>query len=638
MLGVFGLKTTLPIVASARASFYAAILLIFPDNVGMTETTPYAVLGRIDAPAALRALPASELPRLAEEMRRCLVETLARNGGHFAASLGAVELAIALHRAFDTPHDRLVWDIGHQAHPHKMLTGRRAQLETQRRLGGLAPFLSRAESEYDAFGAGHAGTSLSAAAGMAAAARLKGEHRRVVAVIGDGGLTAGMAFEALNHLGATRENLLVIVNDNAMSISENVGALCERKGLAAFFGALGFAYEGPIGGHDLGMLIPTLERLRDHGGPRALHVITAKGRGYTPAERDPIAYHGVTRFDPVTGAFPTPAAAAAPAYSRVFGDWLCEAAARDPRVVAITPAMREGSGLVEFAKRFPDRYFDVGIAEQHAVTLAAGLACEGLRPVVAIYSTFLQRGYDQLIHDVAIQNLPVLFAIDRAGLVGADGATHHGAFDLAFLRCVPNLTVMAPADGDECRRMLSLALEYDGPCAVRYPRGNAHEATAAAATVTLGDSRLVREARARRRPRVALLAFGDLLHAALQIAEILDATVVDMRFVKPLDTRRIAGLADSHELLVTIEDGVAAGGASGAVAEALATAGRRVALLQLGLPDRFVEHGSRDELLARCGLDAAGLLRSVQKYLRLMESEAVSYSAAASGAARNNEQ
>jgi 1-deoxy-D-xylulose-5-phosphate synthase len=611
--------------------------LIFPDNVGMTETTPYAVLGRIDDPAALRALPPSELPRLAEEMRRCLVETLARNGGHFAAGLGTVELAIALHRTFDTPHDRLVWDIGHQAHPHKMLTGRRARLETQRRLDGLAPFLSRAESEYDAFGAGHAGTSLSAAAGMAAAARLKGERRRVVAIIGDGGLTAGMAFEALNHLGAARENLLVIVNDNGMSISENVGALCEHKELAAFFDALGFAYEGPIDGHDLGTLIPTLERLRDHSGPRVLHVITTKGRGYAPAERDPIAYHGVTRFDPVTGAFPTPAAAA-PTYSRVFGDWLCEAAARDPRVVAITPAMREGSGLVEFAKRFPERYFDVGIAEQHAVTLAAGLACEGLRPVVAIYSTFLQRSYDQLIHDVAIQNLPVLFAIDRAGLVGADGATHHGAFDLAFLRCVPNLTVMAPSDGDECRRMLSLALECGGPCAVRYPRGSVHETTAVAETLTLGHSRIVREARARRRPRVALLAFGDLLHASVQIAEILDATVVDMRFVKPLDTRRIAELADSHELLVTIEDGVAAGGAGSAVAETLAVAGRRVALLQLGLPDRFVEHGSRDELLARCGLDAAGLLRSVQKYLRLTEAEAGAVSGAVSGATRNNEQ
>jgi len=587
----------------------------------MNETTPYAVLGKIDDPTALRALPHAELRRLAQEMRRNLIETMARNGGHFAASLGTVELTIALHRTFDTPRDRLIWDIGHQTHPHKMLTGRRTGLEMQRRVHGLAPFLSRAESEYDAFGAGHAGTSLSAAAGMAAAARLKQEHRRVVAVIGDGGLTTGMAFEALNHIGASAEDLLVIVNDNGMSISENVGALRGRANLGDFFNALGFTYDGPIDGHDLDTLLDTLERLRDTEGPRVLHVVTVKGKGYAPAELDPIAYHGVTRFDPVTGTFATPGGTAVPTYSRIFGDWLCAAAARDPRIVAITPAMREGSGLVEFAKRFPDRFFDVGIAEQHAVTLAAGMACEGLRPVVAIYSTFLQRGYDQLIHDLAIQNLPVLFAIDRAGLVGPDGATHHGAFDLAFLRCVPNLVVMTPSDSHECQRMLDLALECDGPAAVRYPRGSASLALAAAEPLSAGNSRIIRESRTRRGPRVALLAFGELLHAALQIAEILDATVVDMRYVKPLDDHRIAQLAGHHELLITIEDGVLAGGAGSAVGESLSAQGLCVPLLELGLPDRFVQHGSRDELLAQCGLDPAGLLRSVQKYLRMLEKE-----------------
>jgi 1-deoxy-D-xylulose-5-phosphate synthase len=588
----------------------------------MSEITPYRVLGGIDGPAALRALPRSELPRLAEEMRRFILETLAREGGHFAASLGTVELSIALHRLLDTPHDLLVWDIGHQAHPHKILTGRRAALETQRRRGGLAPFLSRDESPYDAFGAGHAGTSISAALGMAAAARLRGEARRVVAVIGDGGLSCGMAYEALNHLGALRENLLVVVNDNGMSISEHVGALTDPLALPHFFAALGCAYHGPVDGHDLDALLDALAAVRDGSGPRVLHVRTLKGKGYAPAERDPVAYHGVGRFDPVTGAFAP--AAAAPSYSQRFGDWLCAAAERDPRVVAITPAMREGSGLVGFARRFPERYFDTGIAEQHALTLAAGLAAAGMRPVLAIYSTFLQRGYDQLIHDIALQNLPVVLAVDRAGLVGADGATHHGAFDIAALRSIPNLTLMTPADGDACIAMLDHALGLDGPAAVRYPRGAAGAAPAAApdaAALPLvhGGSRTLRESAARRGRRVALLAFGTRLAAALQTADILDATVVDMRFVKPLDTARIDALAQNHDLLVTLEDGTRMGGAGSAVAEHLAECRGGATLLMLGLPDRFVGHGSPDELLAECGLDAAGVLRAVQKALRQPE-------------------
>jgi 1-deoxy-D-xylulose-5-phosphate synthase len=618
-----------------------------PHNARMNELAGYQLLGRIDDPADLRALPRERLPLLAAEMRRYLVETLARVGGHFAANLGTVELTIALHRSLATPHDRLIWDIGHQTYPHKMLTGRRAQLETERQLGGLAPFLSRSESAYDAFGAGHAATSLSAAAGMAAAAKLKGETRRVVAVLGDGALTSGMAFEALNHIGEAGLDVLVVLNDNDMSISENVGALrmqaaraLARAGIAtphsrrpapdavppadfaALFAALGFTYHGPVDGHDLDALGAVIDRLKDTPGPRLLHVVTVKGKGYAPAEADPIAYHGVTRFDPVTGAF-AGSAASKPTYSKIFGDWLCDAAARDPRIVAITPAMREGSGLVEFARRFPDRYFDVGIAEQHAVTLAAGLACEGLRPVVAIYSTFLQRGYDQLIHDVAIQNLPVLFAIDRGGLVGADGATHHGAFDLSFLRCIPNLLLMAPSDGSECRQMLATGIAFNGPAAVRYPRGGVPDAAPRddAEPLSVGKARIVRESRGRRRPRVALLAFGAMLRAAQEAAEILDATVADMRFVKPLDETLIAELARTHELLVTVEDNARLGGAGSAVNEMLAARQIAVPMLNLGLPDQFVEHGSREELLAQQGLDAAGILRAIQKRLRTQDSD-----------------
>jgi 1-deoxy-D-xylulose-5-phosphate synthase len=587
----------------------------------MTEIPGYSILGRIQQPADLRCLPEEDLPHLAVEMRRFLIETLGRVGGHFAANLGTVELSLALHRVFDTPHDRLVWDVGHQAYPHKMLTGRRAQLETIRRLGGLHPFCWREESEYDTFGVGHSSTSISAA--------------------------AGMAYEALNHAGHQKLDLLVVYNDNDMSISENVGALRDRSarlvkrlGLvaphlarlpqdaedneahlddpASLFQTLGFSYHGPVDGHDLSALTRALERLRDQPGPRLLHVLTVKGKGFEPAEIDPIRYHGVTQFDPVTGEFPAAKAGARPSYTQIFGDWLCEAAARDPRVVGVTPAMREGSGLVEFARRFPARYHDVGIAEQHAVTLCAGLACEGLRPVCAIYSTFLQRAYDQLIHDVALQNLPVLFALDRGGLVGADGATHHGAFDLSYLRCIPNLVVMAPSDENECRRMLATGLALMQPSAVRYPRGSGSGASieADAKPLAVGRGRIAREAHGRRQPRVAILAFGSMVQTALEAAEILDAVVADMRFVKPLDHELILELANENDLIVTLEDNVKSGGAGSGVNEVLVAQHHTVPVLNLGLPDHFVEHGTREELLAQIGLDTAGVLRTVQKRLR----------------------
>ncbi|MGH8506323.1 MAG: 1-deoxy-D-xylulose-5-phosphate synthase [Stenotrophobium sp.] len=614
----------------------------------MTDIPGYALLGRVKTPEDLRKLPTAELPHLAVELRRYLIETLGRIGGHFAANLGTVELSLALHYCLNTPHDRLVWDVGHQAYPHKILTGRREQLETIRRLGGLAPFCHRGESEYDTFGVGHSSTSISAAAGMAAAAKIKQEKRRVVAVIGDGGMTAGMAFEALNHAGHLNLDMLVIYNYNDMSISENVGALRDHsarlmKKLAmaqaphllrepqtehaneahldnpgALFETFGFQYHGPVDGHDLNALIPMLNRLRTVRGPQLLHIVTTKGKGFEPAEADPIKYHGVTQFDPVTGAFPAKKSGAKPTYTQVFGDWLCEVAAQDDKIVAITPAMREGSGLVEFSQKFPLRYFDVGIAEQHAVTLGAGMACEGLKPVVAIYSTFLQRGYDQLIHDVAIQNLPVLFALDRGGLVGADGATHHGAFDLSFLRCIPNLVVMAPSDENECRRMLSTGLQLTGPSAVRYPRGNVIgvDLDAELKPLTVGKARIVREARGRRRPRVAILAFGCMVQPALEAAEILDAAVVDMRFIKPLDTAMIHDLANENDLLVTLEDNAKSGGAGSAVNETLMAQHLTVPVLNLGLPDHFVEHGTREELMTQIGLDASGILRSIQKRLR----------------------
>lgn len=621
----------------------------------MTPTSPYSLLGRVANPEDLKTLDASELDDLAMEMRRYLIETIGRVGGHFAANLGTIELSIALHRVLNTPHDRVVWDVGHQAYPHKMLTGRRPQLETIRKLGGLAPFPSRFESEYDAFGAGHSSTSISAALGMAIAAKAQGKNRRSVAVIGDGGMTAGMAFEALNHLGAIGADMVVIFNDNDMSISENVGALREhssrileqlgvpqstiesafaRPGARAestltpdpgsVFEAMGVHYSGPIDGHDFHALIPALEDAVAAPGPQLLHIITVKGKGFEPAEKLPITYHGVTQFDPVTGDFPKKTAPSAKTYTHVFSDWLVDAGKHDERVAGITPAMREGSGLVEFSKAFPERYFDVAIAEQHAVTVAAGMAAEGMKPVVAIYSSFLQRAYDQLIHDVALQNLPVVFALDRAGLVGADGSTHHGAFDLSFLRCVPNMVVMAPSDERECRLMLNTGLALGGPSAIRYPRGSGTGVDAGEdfKTITVGKAIVRRQAKGRRQPRVAILAFGAMVPPSMQAAEILDADVVDMRFVKPIDEAMILDMANRNDLIVTVEDNVIMGGAGSAVNEVLLTQQDMVRTLNLGLPDRYVEHGTREELLSECGLDSDGILRAIQVRLRSKDLDA----------------
>ncbi len=613
----------------------------------------YPLLESIEDPGDLRALPRSDLEQLAEELRNYLLDTIAANGGHLGAGLGAVELTIALHYVFSTPEDRLVWDVGHQAYPHKILTGRRAQLGTIRKWEGLAPFPRRGESEYDTFGVGHAGTSVGAALGMAIAAQRTGQPRKVVTVTGDGAMTCGMAYEAMNHAGALRPDLLVVLNDNKMSISPNVGALTNyltrctsgriysalreggkqvlkhvppawelakrfeehAKGMivpGALFEALGFNYFGPIDGHDLPTLVRTLENLRTHTGPRILHVITHKGKGYKRAEADQVAYHGVKPFDPKVG-ITKPKAPSAPSYSQVFGRWLCDMAARDPRLVGITPAMREGSGLVEFEQRYPDRYFDVAIAEQHAVAVAAGMACDGLKPVVAIYSTFLQRAYDQLVHDVALQDLPVLFALDRAGLVGADGPTHQGAFDLSYLRCVPNMVVMAPADENECRQMLYTGFQLEQPAAVRYPRGSGPGVAVREEMEALP----IGKAQVRRKGKgVAILAFGAMLAPALEVAEELNATVVNMRFVKPLDHDLVKRMARQHTLLVTVEDNVVAGGAGSAVAESLAAARLHVDLLQLGLPDRFIEHGSRDDQLADVGLDGARLREAIERFRR----------------------
>jgi 1-deoxy-D-xylulose-5-phosphate synthase len=576
----------------------------------MTRT----LLERIDDPADLRRLPPERLPRVADELRAWLIDAVGRSGGHFSSGLGTVELAIALHYVYDTPRDALVWDVGHQAYPHKILTGRRDALPSIRRRGGLSGFLKRCESEHDTFGAGHSSTSIGAALGMAIASAQTGSDAQAVAIIGDGALTAGMAFEALHHAGGMGADLLVVLNDNGMSISPNVGALKDylakigRDGLTggALFESFGFEYAGPVDGHDLPGLVATLRDLRGRRGPRFLHVRTEKGHGYAPAAAEPIKYHGVTPFDPEVGLLP---AAKAPAtYTQVFGDWLCEMAERDPRVVAITPAMREGSGLVRFAERFPDRYFDVGIAEQHAVTFAAGLAARGLRPVVAIYSTFLQRAYDQLVHDVNLQKLPVTFAIDRAGLVGPDGATHNGNLDLSYLRCLPGLVVMTPADGEELRSMLYTGIGHDGPTAVRYPRATAAGPlrTGAMSTFPIGTGEVRRDG-----TRVAILAFGTLLHAALEVADMVDATVANMRFVKPLDEALVLDLARTHELLVTLEESSVVGGAGSGVAECLAAHGVAVPLLQLGLPDRHADHGTRDECLRDAGLDVAGLFDAI---------------------------
>ena len=607
----------------------------------------FELLKTIDDPAQLRALERKDLHQLADELRAFVLDSVSKTGGHLSSNLGTVELTIALHKVFETPEDRIVWDVGHQTYPHKILTGRREAMARLRMIDGISGFPRRIESPYDTFGTAHSSTSISAALGMAAAAKHKGEHRKCVAVIGDGAMSAGMAFEAMNNAGAMDVDLLVILNDNEMSISPPVGALTNYlarllsgrmystarrasehilkrvgvwelarrteehvKGMvtpSTLFEEFGFNYIGPIDGHDLDTLIATLTNIKKLKGPQFLHIVTRKGQGYKLAEDDPIAYHGPSKFDPAEG-IKKAAAPAKPTYSQVFGDWLCDMAAADARLMAITPAMREGSGMVQYSEKFPERYFDVGIAEQHSVSFAAGLACEGLRPVVAIYSTFLQRGYDQLIHDVAIQNLPVTFALDRGGLVGGDGATHNGAFDFAYLRTVPNLTVMAPADAQECRRMLSTAFHLGAPAAVRYPRGAAlGEAGSALDTLPVGKGQLRRSGQ-----RVAILAFGSMLKPALEAAEALDATVANMRFVKPLDTELLRELAQGHELLVTVEEHQIMGGAGSAVCEALAGLRIEKPVLLLGLPDRFIDHGDPAKLLSSVGLDAPGIETAIR--------------------------
>ena len=583
----------------------------------MIDLSRYPHLSPIHTPADLRRVPDDQLPIVADELRRYLIEAVASSGGHFGAGLGVVELTVALHHVFDTPNDRLVWDVGHQCYPHKILTGRRDRITTIKKKDGLAPFPRREESEYDTFGVGHSSTSISAALGMAIAAQRKGDQRKFVAVIGDGAMTAGMAFEALNHGGNVGANMLVVFNDNGMSISENVGALARMTGRApsadvsvpsTVFEDLGFHYTGPLDGHDITQLLTALRALKDLPGPQLLHVITTKGKGYAPAEQAQIEYHAVSPFDPNAGVVKK-AGASKPTYSDVFSDWLCDMAAVDPHLFGITPAMREGSGLVRFSQEYPDRYFDVAIAEQHAVTLAAGMACEGGKPVVAIYSTFLQRAYDQAIHDVALQNLDVTFAIDRAGVVGPDGATHAGSFDLTFLRCLPNMVVMAPADENECRSMLTTGFRYGGPAAIRYPRGGG---PGVAVRKEL-DALPIGKAELRRRGRhLALLSFGAMLAPATEIAAELDTTLVNMRFVKPLDEAMILELAKNHDAFVTIEDNVIAGGAGTGVAECLAAHGVTLAILHLGLPDAYLEHGTREEVLSEAGLDLPGIRKAIR--------------------------
>jgi 1-deoxy-D-xylulose-5-phosphate synthase len=622
-------------------------------------TTAYPLLETINDPAALRQLDRRQLPLLAEELRRFLVESVSRTGGHLSSNLGTVELTIALHYVFDTPEDRLVWDVGHQTYAHKVLTGRRAGMDRLRMHGGISGFPKRSESTYDTFGVGHSSTSISAALGMALAAKLKGESRRAVAIIGDGAMSAGQAFEALNNAGVADADMLVILNDNDMSISPPVGALnkylarlfsgstfnAARKagekvlGVAppllefakraeehvkgmltpgTLFEELGFNYLGPIDGHDLDSLVPTLQNIRKLKGPQFLHVITRKGQGYKLAEADPVLYHGVSRFQPEVG-IEGGKSGGKPTYTQVFGDWLCDMAAAEPRLVGITPAMREGSGMVRFAELYPDRYHDVGIAEQHAVTFAAGLACEGMRPVVAIYSTFLQRAYDQLVHDVALQNLPVVFALDRGGLVGADGPTHHGTFDISFLTCIPNMVVMAPGDENECRRMLTTALGIDGPSAVRYPRGTGSgvEVERTLTPLPLGKGELRRQGR-----EIALLAFGSMLAPSLAAGEALDASVANMRFVKPIDRDLVLRLAREHSLLVSVEENALIGGAGSEVARVLEEAGLATPLLRLGLPDEFIDQGDQAVLLAELGLDRDGIVAAARDALARIVSPA----------------
>ena len=616
----------------------------------------FPLLDTINDPTDLRALPREQLPRLAAELRAFIVESVASTGGHLSSNLGTVELTIALHYVFRTPEDKLVWDVGHQTYGHKILTGRRAGMAKLRQKGGIAGFPRRVESVFDTFGTAHSSTSISAALGMAIAAREHGSGNRAIAVIGDGAMTAGMAFEALNNAKQSGTNVIVVLNDNDMSISENVGALnnylarlmsgrfyaatkktAEKvlsvappmkefarrfeehaKGMltpSTLFEEFGFNYTGPIDGHNLDVLVETLRNVSKLDGPQFLHVVTRKGQGYKLAEDDPINYHGPGKFDPKVGivkATPAPDAKPRPTYTQVFGEWLCDMASADRRLVGITPAMREGSGMVKFSQQFASRYFDVGIAEQHAVTFAAGMAVDGLKPVVAIYSTFLQRAYDQLIHDVALQNLPVVFALDRGGLVGADGPTHHGAFDHSYLRAIPNLTVMAPSDENECRQMLYTAFTLDSPSAVRYPRGTGPgvEVAKAMAALPLGKGEVRREGR-----RIALLAFGAMLGPALEAGDELNATVANMRFVKPIDNELVFRLATSHDILVTVEENVVMGGAGSAVLESLAAQGLATPVLQLGLPDQFVEHGDPAQLLADCGLDRAGIVAAVRARL-----------------------
>lgn len=608
----------------------------------------YPLLETINSPESLRQLERKQLPQLAEELRNFLVESVSKTGGHLSSNLGTVELTIALHYVYNTPADKLVWDVGHQTYAHKILTGRRDRMSTLRMAGGLSGFPKRSESQYDAFATGHSSTSISAALGMAVASCLDDSDQRAVAIIGDGAMSGGMAFEALNNAGAMDANLLVVLNDNDMSISSPVGALnnylakllsgrfysAMRKGSekvlkgmppvleftrraeehvkgmvtpGTMFEEFGFNYIGPIDGHDLEVLVTTLNNIRQLEGPQFLHVVTRKGKGYTHAEDDCILYHGVSKFDPVYGIVAKPASK--PTYTQIFGEWLCDMAAQDEKLIGITPAMCEGSGMVAFAEKYPKRYYDVGIAEQHALTFAAGLACEGYKPVVAIYSTFLQRAYDQLIHDIAIQNLPVLLAIDRGGLVGADGASHAGSFDLSFLRCVPNMTVMAPSDENECRQMLYTAHKMNSPTAVRYPRGSGPgvKTVEAMQAIPVGKGEVRRAGK-----KIAILSFGSMLAPALAAAEQLDATVVNMRFVKPLDIELVLRMAREHELLVTVEENTIQGGAGSAIAECLAQNGVAMPLLMLGLPDRFVEHGDPAKMLADCGLDAAGIATSIR--------------------------
>jgi len=620
------------------------------------DTEKYPLLGQIATPADLRKLEEEQLPQVADELRAYLVETVSGSGGHFGAGLGCVELTVALHYCFETPHDRVIWDVGHQAYPHKILTGRADRIGSIKKTGGLAPFPKRGESEFDTFGVGHSSTSISAGLGMALAAAQRNEDRRIVSVIGDGAMTAGMAFEALNHGGSLNPSMLVVLNENQMSISPNVGAITkilarmmsgptvtnirERgkqlmhrdsrvwrfmsrweehvKGMivpSTLFEEFGFNYLGPIDGHDLPVLIRTLRTIQKVEGPNLLHIITAKGKGYAPAEDDPVKYHAVGPFDPAQGIVKSaPVVKPSPTYTEIFGNWLCDMAEQDDDLLAITPAMCEGSGLVEFSQRFPDRYFDVSIAEQHAVTLAAGMACEGSHPVVAIYSTFLQRAYDQLIHDVAIQNLPVLFAIDRAGLVGSDGPTHAGSFDLSFLRCIPNMLIMAPSDENECRQMLYTGFQHQGPAAVRYPRGTGPGASVETAMqiVPIGQADVVK-----RGSNVAILAFGSSLGPSTEVAARIGATLVNMRFVKPLDANIVFEMANNHNLLVTVEENAVAGGAGSGVNELLAAAGITVNILNIGIPDRYIEHGSRNDCLAMAGLDVNGILEQVNNRLKI---------------------